>query len=126
MTRRLDSRIEEWVGSLPFCGWFDSRNSGDPAGYFHKILWVAVCGTAAHFAGFPAWYGGVAYLAVYVPFLKIPGVIGAWREWRRGESKLGPLHDEREHKSGIYFGFLVDAALDVKVAVLATIALRAL
>lgn len=118
--KRLDSKLEEAIASLPHLAWFDSRNSGDVIGYAHKALWVLACGGMAHLFGFPAWYGGLCYLSAYTP-LKIHGTQKAWVRWKRGESKLGPWKDERTHKSGIYVGIFTDAILDLGAAALVTL-----
>ncbi len=118
MTKAIDSRIEEWIGG--YLPWFDSRRSGDPAGYLHKVLWVSFASGGFWLFGFPAWYGGAVYCVLYVAFRKVPGFIKAWRKWRRGESKLGPFRDNRTHSSGIHFGFATDAILDILTAVFTT------
>lgn len=123
MSKSLDSRIEEWIASLPGMAWFDSRNSGDIVGYLHKALWVCGFGASAHPFGVDAWLGGLVYLACYVP-LKIRGVVQHYAKWKRGESKLGPVHDEREHKRGVHVGFAVDAVLDILTASATVLALR--
>lgn len=118
---RIDSRIEEWIGSLPGMWWFDSRRSGDLAGYVHKLVWAALASAAAYLIGVPAWWGAALYLAIYTP-LKIHDTLVHWREWRSGESRLGPWRDYREPpRPGVNFGFIVDALLDLLVVVGATL-----
>lgn len=115
--KSLDSVIEESVARLPGMGWFDSRRSGDVVGYAHKVLWVSACSGLAWLLSLPAWYGGAAYVVVYVGLRKIPGTLKAYRKWKRSESKLGPWKDHRSHASGIHFGYAVDSLLDILFAV---------
>lgn len=124
MSKPLDSRIEEAMARLPLLGWFDSRVSGDPVGYLHKILWVLLCGGIAWLLGVPMWWGGVAYLAFYTP-LKVRGLLKHRRKYLANPHAvdMGPWKDRRPPPPW-HTGYYTDTILDLLTAVTATLLLR--